>query len=593
MVCAIACTSALAADYTSTSSGDWGTSSAWTPNGVPGVGSSVAISHGRTFATDREFGRSDDASIWSAGNIDLTGDTLTHAAGSTLTQTGGELSGSAGGVFVNNGEFILSQTGSVTHRDNGGGTTFRNVGIFRFAGPGGWTFRAGNPKFENHGSLIKSSGGLTRFNNSFATGTLAMKGGAAGPVSVEAGELAIGVNLTSAGDQAYNIATGAVLNLNSVSLQFADGDAVVGTGSGEFRFTGGKLNCTGTVRFDVTDGNATNTSSGCFRWSSGVIEINGNTVTNSGKIVFEGGDLRNSSGTGRFVNGGYFIHSKAGDFFHKTGGGSCTFLNVGTLEFRSSGGWNFREGGGNLFENRGTLVKTGGDVTWYRNQFGTGTFNNNGGVVQVEAGTLKIDTTSRLAGMTPGTELTSGTYNIIDSDGTNANISTIDWNGNVGSGKFKTIGSNATVRLSGPDTSFDAIDGFNNVEGRFAVQNGKQAVITPSGGELTVAACGILGFGLNAPDTIDPATTTNAFLSVAGSCTIASDATIEIATSGGLVPGRYLLLKADTLTVSPGALTLDTSPAEADGWRGTGRLKKIDNTLIVDMMAVGTVITLF
>ena len=128
------------------------------------------------------------------------------------------------------------------------------------------------------------------------------------------------------------------------------------------------------------------------------------------------------------------------------------------------------------------------------------------------------------------------------------------------------------------------------MNGTLALQNGRKMVCTNA---LTVSGTGTLGFGLNAPDSLDPASTSNSYLKVEGSCTIANGSTIAVTDSGGLAPGAYLLVSATSLSVSPATLVVDTSGVGEDGWSGTARVRRIANTLVLQMVAAGTVIAIY
>ena len=159
---------------------------------------------------------------------------------------------------------------------------------------------------------------------------------------------------------------------------------------------------------------------------------------------------------------------------------------------------------------------------------------------------------------------------------------------------WSTVSSNCTLRLGGTNASFEAdgtdlLGSLNTINGTLAVVDGQHY----TNDTVNITATAGLGFGLNAADSLDPATTTNAFLTVNGTCTIADGITVTIENSGGLFNGTYLLVSATTLNVDAGTLSVDASRAAEGGWPGTARIRQVGNTLVLDMIAAGTVISIF
>jgi hypothetical protein len=283
-------------------------------------------------------------------------------------------------------------------------------------------------------------------------------------------------------------------------------------------------------------------------------------------------------------------------------GSGDTFHNRGTLILRTrythwgnlarvSGNGALHNDGGTIQVDIGTAVPAASGLSSY---IETSTFNNDDGTIRVESGALAINSAdSQLSGVTVDTTLTTGNYIVTDPDGTNVISPTLDWNGNVGPNKFETLGSNALVTLSGPDSRFDAVEGLNNIEGVLSLRNGNHFTNTPAGGTLSVAETGVLEFGLNAPDSTDPESTTNALLAVNGTVTLTSSTEIRMVDSGGIAHGSYVIIAADVLDAPESRrIQVDMLDAVPDPIN-SGTLDKAGNNLVLTLRYVppGTVIT--
>ena len=145
----------FAIDYIMSKSGNWSTSSYWTPNGVPSSSDNVTIPSGITTWVNNDY---------SCNNIIINdGGTLRSNAGTTLYINGN---------FTNNGTFIcgtatVSFSGISTQKINGLATTFYNLIINNSAGI------TLNTNINVNNSLTMSSGNIdaTGYLLSLGTGT--------------------------------------------------------------------------------------------------------------------------------------------------------------------------------------------------------------------------------------------------------------------------------------------------------------------------------------------------------------------------------------------------------------------------------------
>ncbi|MEY2539939.1 MAG: hypothetical protein QOG67_3679, partial [Verrucomicrobiota bacterium] len=326
----------LAADVTSTwnaGSGDWGVAANWNPNsffpknGSHGFTFDAILNNGGTINLDQNIAiqkftltsgtltgskdlTTNELLTWTAGtmsgsgmtnanggmslnssgvNLFLDTRTLNNAAGQTATWTnttgsGGDIRFVNGAIFNNNGTF-LAQSDQGIFSNGGGGGTFNNAGTFT----------------RNNNSTTLTIGGQIIFNNTgtvnVQTGTLALQGGDSG-------------NTTGA----FNVSSGATLNLQS-NFTFAAGSSFAGAGtvnfnSGTSDLNGSSYNVSainvagGTANFNtnasvvginLTSGTLAGTgmlnASGLVTWSGGTMSGTGVTNANGGMSLVDGGPL--------------------------------------------------------------------------------------------------------------------------------------------------------------------------------------------------------------------------------------------------------------------------------------------------------------
>ena len=247
---------------------------------------------------------------WSGGSIDLNGQTLTNTGVMTLSNTSATgpvcFGAYTGGTLANQGTIDLTGTGGLQFQhgavlDNQAGATLD------FQADASTSGVYGNGTITNEGTLAKTGGtGTSTLNSSINfvnTGT----------IDVESGTLANAAGGTSTGGT-FKVAQGAVLDLTGDATVSYEGD-YTGSGAGTVSLASGLL----TVG---TRGATFNFPSGMFQWSGGSIDLNGQTLTNTGVMT-----LSNTSAAGPVCLGVY------------TGG---TLANQGTIDLAGTGGLQFQ-----------------------------------------------------------------------------------------------------------------------------------------------------------------------------------------------------------------------------------------------------------
>jgi uncharacterized repeat protein (TIGR01451 family) len=309
--------------------------------------------------------------------------TLTVANGGTANVTGaGTFNFSTGGNITNDG--LIEVTANVTFNDAGSGGDINNTRTFRVNLASGFT------------PLI----GIT-FNN---TGALATTDIVSGSLNLADG--------TSSG--AFAIAAGSALVVDSDAYTFASGTTV--TGAGSVQLSGGTLNVTGNVSLPTLiqsggtlDGSGVLTLTGAGSdFSGGVMQGGGTTVVaNAATLALSGFSAKSLDNRTLSVAAGGTVNLTGGSAINLAN--NANVANGGT--FNLLGNHTFSETvlAGD-FVNTGTVTKSGstGPVT-----FGGVNFTNNGGTVDLQSGTVAVNSATFtqssgllklwLNGTTPGT----------------------------------------------------------------------------------------------------------------------------------------------------------------------------------------------
>jgi hypothetical protein len=443
------------------------------------------------------------------GSFSSTGDgTVSLASGTLMISSGGATFNFPAGTFQWSGGSIvgtgpinpvtLTNTGAITVAGNGikslgsdvigsgvPGVTLNNSGTIVDDGSSGWYI--GNDSVLNNltGGLVNmaSSEGIdsgvinnqagANFESSGALGTLieGVFNEQGGEIEVAAGSL----NLLLAGGTdtggTFSVASGATLN-------FEGGSNVSGTystsGGGSVDFNGGTTTLTGDTTLNgnfILDGatlsmNGSVALGGMLEWSSGSIEgydpNNPVTLTNTGMILLTGaGDkylyygvtLANSGTIGDVGSGTWAIEDYA--MLNNLAGGLVNMVSSENIELGYQAS----------IDNEAGATFESGDPSGMSID---GPFNNAGGIIQVNAGSLSLD---------GGTD-TGGTFNVAPGaaldfvDGSESDFSVVLYGTYNTSGDGSVDFSGGILTLSGGTT----LNGNFNLDGATLSLNGPVAL---------------------------------------------------------------------------------------------------------------------
>ena len=494
--------------WTGMTSGDWGTTTNWTPNTVPNAVNAVA-------------------------NFNLSPDPTNRTITLGATRTAGTITfDSTGGYTINAGSTLnlhassRSATVSVT-KANGNGANTINSPIallspltINHSGTGDLTFTgviSNNPastarkitKTGNGRAIFSGGGGNTYSGGTeISAGTLAIDNdNKLGPASmaVTIGSGVLQYTASDSNSRPFSLA-------GSAGIQ-ADGGAVVATLMGTISGTG-SLAIAGSGEVVLT--NTANSYQGGNSVNGGTLTISSNDQlgSSSGHLSFGGGTLKLTSspmaiprsGT---VTGASTIDSAGTITFQGnfSGAGSLRFINGGTFVLTGSNGYT----GGNTVEANThlsgttsgvqgaiTLSAASSIVTFSQNFDGTysGAFKGPGQLHKVGSSTITFTGTS--TDFTGPTTIQQGPLVVNGSLG-NSSLVTVNSAG--------TLGGNGTV---GPVTSNGTISPGTNVgtlhiNGPLVMNAGSNVVIdlSPTDGDL-IAVSGTATFGAAIPLMIAP-----------------------------------------------------------------------------------------
>jgi hypothetical protein len=494
-----ACSSMAATiNWTNVAGGNWGTTSNWSPNQVPGAADDAYITNNGTYSVTNN-GTATAGSLTLGGSsgvqtLKLSGGTFTlngpctGNAQSSLSVSGGTLAGS--GALTLNGTFTwtsgtlndsvqftsgtvgtgstkilnaeLLNGGTLTWNDNiyaGPGSVITNpVGSTITVASGVGTFNNGGTRIiANNGTFTLSGPGISAFSDTFNNG---------GVVNVN-GTL----NLSGGGAEtgSFSVPSSATLELSSGTWGFQSSSSL--SGAGNFMLAGGAIaNLAGT--FAIT---------GAYTFSGGTANFSGSGYSLSGNIPISGSTI-NLNGSGTFAPGALNVSAGVlagssppnpivvGTTFTWTGGtlndsvqftsgtvgtGSTKILNAELL----NGGtlaWNdtMYTGG-----SAGSLITNpvGSTITVAS---GVGTFNNGGTRIIANNGTFTLSG--------PGISAFSDTFNnggLVNVNGT-LNLS----GGGAETGSF-SVPSSATLELSSGTWGFQSSSSLSGA-GNFMLAGG-------------------------------------------------------------------------------------------------------------------------
>src|ERR1039457_3310548 len=312
------------------------------------------------------------------------------------------------GVITNTGTVTISGTNVSTL--TGFNTTFVNLGTVQQIGSGGslmGTFN-GNVYFNNEPGATyefttdssigfgNNAYGQTSQSVPFLNQGLVWKSGGTntsaigasfnnqgGVVQVDSGTLTLNGGGTSS-NGVFNVASGAVLDLTGGNNGPTWSGDITGSGSGQILLDSGTLFARPSLALAFPPG--------LFQWNGGTLQ---GIITNTGTVTISGTNVSTLTGANTaFVNLGMVKQTGSGGTLMGTFGGNVYFNNEpgATYQFASDNSVTF---GNNFygqtsasvpFVNQGLVWKSGGTNTSAIGAF----FNNQGGVVQVDSGTLTL-----------------------------------------------------------------------------------------------------------------------------------------------------------------------------------------------------------
>lgn len=408
--------------WTATTSGQWSNPDNWTNDTLPGSGDDVVINQpGNIQITS--------TGPVSVNSITVTGDTLEISSGniavaadssidsnSTLLLDGGNLSITSGAIFTQNGTatwsngaiqgggiFAVANGATLTlsgsgEKDLAGGTFLDNSGTINDSGTGAWHLFGDSQLNNQSGAQINMSSNGSIENGNAAGGTIDNESGATfentgdtelatsfdnqgGTVDVESGQFAFAGGGTIDGGTLIDNGSG-TLDLTGGSTVDISG-TITGTGTGSIQLASGDL-------VVATGGATLNFAPTLFIWTGGTIDLNGNTLTNTGALTFENPQFVSpSSFGGSFVNSATVLQE--GELILNNSPANSATLDIDNAvggvwtipadTFMIQTGQSLSE-----FTNSGTLSKVGGSGTLTIDT----RFDNAGGTINVESGTIDL-----------------------------------------------------------------------------------------------------------------------------------------------------------------------------------------------------------
>ncbi|HEY9174705.1 MAG TPA: hypothetical protein VI136_20655 [Verrucomicrobiae bacterium] len=575
--------------WTNTSGGNWTVRGNWFPSYTPLSGDSVVIASNVNVAVsaavacwDLTLGEWGNPTLSGAGQLTVFGrldwrdgslliDRTTIERGGSLVVAGKDVTLSYGtlengGSAVCDARDIIVAVTTITNRPDA---------VFRFERGGGLGFAGGVMRFDNAGTVVKSSEALSRFaaalNNyggveveggtlelggggvntglmRFAAGTgLRLSGGtftagSTGSITGQAdflvsnGSVTLGGLFALSGNHTFSLGTATILgnyfctnNTLTVSggtVAFSGGGSVeptnlnlsAGTMSGAatvtplHQMTWSGGNMTGTGRTLIPPGAALNIN------NAATVFISGRTLESLGHIVWTGSDISLSTAT---------ILNREGALFEIQGGG----------QLASSGG---------RFDNAGTLRKT------FAGTNALLAVLNNSGLVNVLDGTLQLGGGTNTGAMTfaPSTRLhfSGGTFLCAEASSISGAAELLVNNGTVTAGGFLGLSGNHTFRL-----------GTANLTGNYVCTNN---VLTISGGTVN----------FNGSGPVTPTTLNLSAGTLSGAATVTPLNTMTWSGGSMAGTGRTLIPAGATLTINNGGqVFLSTRTLENAGtvlWTG-------------------------
>ncbi|MGA2232463.1 MAG: hypothetical protein ABSH22_16330, partial [Tepidisphaeraceae bacterium] len=465
--------------------------------GTVGLGSNIFIGSSYNSGTAATFDFPAGMFQWSANGIDIAGNTLTNTGfmnwslvggGYTTgffsnTASAGNGSSDRGGLFVNMATITVAGGAEIGVAD---GLELENEKTLNFTGNASIVYSADNASY-----LLNTSAGTIETTGGAGTSTIGIPvDNTGGTEQVNTGTLNPAAGADAGG--VYNAATGATLLLNGSFT-----GTIAGTGGGTIAlgsniFIGSSYNSGTSATFDFPQG--------MFQWSAFGIDLAGNTLTNTGYMNwtlvgsgYTGGLFGNTAAAGNGSSDRGGILDNQGTITEAAG------ANIGmadNLELENEDIFDFTGDASIVFSGNQPSDFVNTDTGLLEMTAGSGTsslavtFNNNGGVIADDSGTLSL-----INGASEGPGETNGaTYNI--SSGATILIDGYLLGSFTGTGSgLLTLGGNifiGTSYNSGQQVTFDFAPSFFQWTSS-AINLAGNTLINTATMTINVAGLGIFG----------------------------------------------------------------------------------------------------
>jgi uncharacterized repeat protein (TIGR03803 family) len=302
---------------------------------------------------------------------------------------------------------------------------------------------------------------------------------------------------------------------------------------------------------------AVSIAGGASQWTGGQIDVGSGGFTNTGTVNADttGGNLV-LIGAGTLTNDGMIVEAGTNSVLLENG---ATLSNAAGATFDLADNGGVSQSGGGTLTSAGILQKTAGTGT----STIASTSLSNTGIVEVATGALDIAATvTQVSGKT----LTAGAWTVTGSSKVHAKLDI------TSAGSLTTLGSGATVALSGLGTS------FTNLKGLRTIAQGASFSLLGGQSFATTGALADQGYL-----TLGPGST----LTVGGSFTQTSSGTLTVEiggsnaapTIGQLVGSTGTMALAGTLNVIPAVVPKVGSSFELLDNEGAAAISGIFNGL--------------
>jgi hypothetical protein len=378
---------------------------------------------------------------WTGGTIDISSTgTFTNAASGVLnldTSTNNLVlngNGYSASGFTNDGT-IIETGGNNMYMNNWPTLTNASDGTIDIISNASIGHSYGSGTLANAGLLEKTGGSGASTISTYIVNSRA--------ITVRTGVLTLASGGGTSTGGTFLVSAGATLDLtggNTVSYQ----GSYTGSGAGTVRLGSGTL--------AVTNAGATfNMSRNLFQWTGGMIDLSsGGTFSNAvGSVLNLDTSVNNLvlNGAGGLTNGGT-INERGGKYLYLNNATTLTNASGGTFDLLSDANISCSYYNGALV-NTGTFEKTGGTgVSTMDRSF------SNTGMLQVSSGMLSL---SGPVTQVSSNILTAGRWIVRGTTSVPATLKIV-------AGGFSTIGSQAAVTLSGPNSTFTNLTSLTTIQ---------------------------------------------------------------------------------------------------------------------------------